>query len=331
MAGRRLAALLAPLAALAAAPAAAVDLEGTWYVLVHYKDDATNHPERERWEDRLWVFERDGERLSWTDYPIVVFDDETGRFEGLGTSRQSRVLHFWEPNEAQLAEITEGLEYNSRGSRSKTLRAADGEGWTSARPGDGYRSARFITYKETWTIEDAEDTPTFAWNASMGSATSESFEGRTVFETTAVRQGGDVLVGRYERDGTRRGSFRALRTGTAHSVRARSTSEGEGAYVILFGEMGRQLYAGEVPGGGQEASLRERIASGDFDEKDRQALRVQLEEWVANQYRAQGNEDLRPFRPQIQSLARQMTDLIVDEGRSIEEVAAMLRDGRLRP
>ncbi|MDX1650063.1 MAG: hypothetical protein R3263_09445, partial [Myxococcota bacterium] len=114
----RLAALLAVgVALVAAAPAATLELEGTWYVLVHYQDDATSHPDRERWEDRLWVFERDGDRLSWVDYPIVVFQDETGRFEALGTSRQRRVLHYWEPNEAQLAEITEGLEYNSRGSR----------------------------------------------------------------------------------------------------------------------------------------------------------------------------------------------------------------------
>lgn len=326
-----LAALLLACALALPAAAAALDLEGTWYVLVHYKDDATNHPERERWEDRLWVFEPQGERLKWTDYPIVVFEDEEGRFENLGTNRQRRVMHFWEPDEAQRAEIAEGLEFNSRGSRTKTLRPQGDGVWSSASPGGGYSSARVITYTETWTVRDPEGTPRFAWGASLGNAVSEDFEGRTVFETTGVRAGGDVLVGRYERDGTRHGTFRAMRTGRAESVKTRYASEGERAYVALFGEMGKQMFAGEVPGGGPEDALRARVEAGDFDEEDRRALRLQLEEWVAEQYRRQGNEDLRPFRPQIQSLARQMTALVVDEGRSIEEVGAMLRDGRLRP
>ncbi len=30
--------------------------------------------ERERWEDRVWVFEKAGSRIKWTDFPIVVFD-----------------------------------------------------------------------------------------------------------------------------------------------------------------------------------------------------------------------------------------------------------------
>ena len=113
--------------------AAALDLIGTWHVLVHYRDSATGYPEREHWEDRIWVFEREGSRLRWTDYPIVVFSDQTGRFEQLGTNRARRVLHFWEPNDAQLAQIYEGLEINPRGSRSKALRGSDAEGWNSGK------------------------------------------------------------------------------------------------------------------------------------------------------------------------------------------------------
>ena len=38
----------------ALAPAAgAVELEGTWHVLVHYTDDNTANPDQPRWEDRL--------------------------------------------------------------------------------------------------------------------------------------------------------------------------------------------------------------------------------------------------------------------------------------
>jgi len=326
-----LAAALAALLLPAAAPA--VDLEGTWYVLVHYKDDATNHPERERWQDRLWVFEAQGEKLAWTDYPIVVFEDESGRFESLGTNRQSRVMDFWEPNAEQLEDIADGLAYNTRGKRTKTLeRGSGGEGgWSSEKKGGGYSSARFITYQETWTIDDPEARPRFAWGASMGSATSEDFEGMTVFQTTAVHEDGDVLVGTFQRDGTRHGTFRAMRTATGETLKSQYASDGERAYQALFGNMGDQLFAGEIPGGVSEEDVRGRIEAGELTEQERRDLRVTFEEAIANSYRAQGNADLRAHRPQIQGLARKMTGLFADEGKSIEEIRAMLKDGRLRP
>ena len=115
-------------AATGAAPTAAVDLIGSWHVLIHYKDAVTEHPERERWEDRIWVFQREESRLRWIDYPIVVFEEQSGRFEQLGSNRASRVLHFWEPNAVQLTQIRAGLEINPRGSRNKTLRGSDAEG-----------------------------------------------------------------------------------------------------------------------------------------------------------------------------------------------------------
>ena len=62
-------------AATVAAPgwAQPFDIAGTWYVLVHYKDDAAGNPDAERWDDRVWVFERKGSRMRWTEYPIAVF------------------------------------------------------------------------------------------------------------------------------------------------------------------------------------------------------------------------------------------------------------------
>ena len=77
--------------ALAAGPARSeVDLNGTWHVLVHYKDDASTNPDRPRWDDRLWSFEPSGGRVRWMEWPIIVFNDDTGRFErrGTGISRE---------------------------------------------------------------------------------------------------------------------------------------------------------------------------------------------------------------------------------------------------
>jgi hypothetical protein len=317
------------LAATPVTPAEAVDLIGTWHVLTHYKDSSTEHPERERWEDRIWVFELEGSRLKWTDYPIVVFADQSGRFEQLGTSRASRVLHFWEPNDAQLAQIREGLEINPRGSRSKTLRGTDAEGWSSGKK-SSYQSARFITYEETWQITGMPDRPTFVRDDVMGSMGTENVKGRTAWEGQSVEAGGDVIRGRFDRDGSRIGTFRMMRSGEASTMKGSGKSAGELASDAFFGAMGSQLFAGELPGGGSEAEVRAAIDAGEFTDDDRRDLRVEFERAIEESYRNQGN-DPRPFQPQIQNLSRKMVALFVDEGKSIEEVQQMLMDGRLRP
>jgi len=309
--------------------AAALDLIGTWHVLVHYRDSAVPHPERERWEDRIWVFEREGSRLRWTDYPIVVFADQTGRFERLGTNRASRVLHFWEPNAEQLAQIHEGLEINSRGSRSKALRGSDAEGWSSAKK-SSYQSARFITYEENWQITGIPDRPRFVRQDIMGSVRTESVEGRTTWEGESVDSSGYLIRGHYDRDGTRIGTFRMTRSGAVSTVKGSGKSQGERVYELFFGEMSAQFFVGEMPGGGSEQDLRQAIEDGRFHQEDRLALRLAFEEKIAQLYQDQGN-DPREFRPQIQSLARKMVAFFVDEGKSIEEIRRMLADGRLRP
>ena len=192
-----------------AAPAAALDLVGTWHVLVHYKDSVAHNPDAERWEDRVWVFEREGERLRWVDYPLVAFTDESGRFERLGTNRATRTLHYWTPNEAQAAELREGPHVNTRGSRSKTLAASDGA-WRSTTAQQ--RSANYLTYEEHWSVE-GDALPVFTRTDVLGGATAEDTEGSTRYETKQVEGDGQVLRGSYDRDGTRKGTFTLTRVG----------------------------------------------------------------------------------------------------------------------
>jgi hypothetical protein len=324
-----LGALALLLAAAPAVPAAALDLGGTWHVLVHYKDSATENPERERWEDRVWVFEKEGSRLRWADYPIVVFADDTGRFERLGGNRASRVLHFWEPNAAQLAQIQAGLEVNSRGSRSKALEGSDAAGWSSGRKG-GYESARFITFEEVWQITGLPDRPSFIRDDVMGSASTEAMEGRTTWEGEVVEPGGDVIRGRYDRDGTRIGTFRMMRAGTVSTVKGSGRTQSERARDALASAYVSQLFADDLPGGVSEAELRGRIEAGEFSDGDRRDLLLGFERSLAESFQEQGN-DPRQLRPEIQSLARQMVDLFVDQGKTIAEIKQMLVDGSLRP
>jgi len=237
--------------------AAAVDLAGTWYVLVHYRDSQTANPEVLRWEDRLWEFAKQGDRLEWTDYPIVVFSDKTGRFEG-----RHRVLHAWEPNAAQWSEIAAGIPVNSRGSTSKTLRRGEESGWTSSR-GATARSG-FVTFTQTWTIEGLDGLPVITWRDSMGSADTGSLSGVTRFTARAVDDGGDLIAGRYERDGHREGTFRMIRAGSARGLqsdgRTPNQKVAERVYQqVIDGTLGRELFV---------EALTEELAEYRIDPRD---------------------------------------------------------------
>jgi hypothetical protein len=218
-------ALAAALPALACgAPAfAQVDLAATWHVLVHYRDSHAAHPEAERWEDRFWEFEEAGGRLRWSEFPIVVFDDESGRFERRASGQYARVLHFWEPNPAQLANIHAGLAVNDRGAQTKSLRRS-GDAWTSG-PRASPTGASVLTYQETWSIADPEGLPVFAQVDVLGSEGAEGLEGRTEFRTERVLEGGRLLVGSFDRDGTRRGTFQMRRAGGRKALAKRTQAE----------------------------------------------------------------------------------------------------------
>jgi hypothetical protein len=230
----------------AAAPAAALDLAGTWHVLVHYKDSSAHNPDAERWEDRVWVFERDGERLRWIDYPLVTFADESGRFERLGTNRASRVTHYWTPSPAQQAELEQGPKVISRGSKSKTLRGSDAQGWKST--STQQRSVAYITYEESWSVEGLGERPVFTRVDVLGGGGADESEGRTRYTTTEVDPSGKTLRGSFDRDGTRTGSFVLTRVGAIRTLSTEGPTPNEKAAERAREELLRQLEEGTLEG-----------------------------------------------------------------------------------
>jgi murein DD-endopeptidase MepM/ murein hydrolase activator NlpD len=218
----RVLALIATLLGVALPASAQVDLAGTWYVLVHYKDDNSDHPETERWDDRVWVISENGPSLKWVEYPIVVFDDDSGRFERRSSGQYARILHFWEPSESQRADIRDGLKVNSRGSKTKTLRGSASAGWSSGRRA-GAASASVLTYSEQWDIESPAKLPVFIRSDMMSGGNTEGIEGVTRYTTRAASPG--ELSGDYERDGTRHGTFRMFRSASVGSLEEKTLEQ----------------------------------------------------------------------------------------------------------
>jgi hypothetical protein len=317
-------------APVAAGAITAQELAGTWHVLVHFKDSATNNPETERWEDRIWVLTMEGDRLAWSEYPIVVFDDESGRFETFD-GRNSRVLAYWEPSPGQQAEIAAGLQINPRGARNKTLRGSDEKGWTSAKKsGAGYSSARFITYEETWSIEGLPDEPVFTRIDSMGSASSESFDGQTVYTTTAIAADGHELSGTFNRDDARIGTFRMVRSGAARALKSKGDSQARGLEAVLGKDMAEIVRAAESGQDLTPEQLKTLNASGEFSDDDRRALGSAIAEGIADGMRDAG-ADPKQYPLEIRSLTEKVLVLYLDEGVPMDEIQQMIADGTLAP
>jgi hypothetical protein len=183
-----------------------------------------------------------------------------------------------------------------------------------------------ITYSETWSIEGLPGAPIFTRDDSMGGATAETMEGRTQYKTEAVQQNGDELVGSFERDGTRRGRFRMIRTGATERVRGSGLTQGQRVMQMFAAQAGIELTAEQI-----KALAEGRVAPGmPIPEEFRQDLRGQIRRNVEETIRREGG-DPRALAPQVDSLTRQIEKLLVEDGKTVDEVDRMLRAGEIVP
>jgi hypothetical protein len=256
---------------LAAGPSAAapLQLEGTWYVLVHFRDSATANPDSDRWLDLVWVFSRKGSRLQWTEYPMVVFADTSGRFEARRGNPRSRVLAAWEPNAAQRRTIDRGPTVGQRGSKTKSLSGSNEQGWRTTRrrpPGGSAGSAMVIGYQEKAVIEGLGGLPVFERQDVFGNGTQQTTEGYTLFAVTEIDEKGR-LHGRFERDDHRRGRFRMWRTPPMREPtrRARSWEEKQ---TQMVEDLIERAARGDVDAQRQLRELQALVEGEPLDETD---------------------------------------------------------------
>ena len=292
---------------------ATVDLAGTWHVLIHYRDDTAHDPQQMRWDDRLWVFQRDAKGLVWNEYAIVVFQDETGRFEK-STTGLHRVVGAWEPNPAQLAQIKSGLEYNTRGTKTKTLHGSDAGGWSSGGHGPAPQAANVITYSETWSISGLPTKPVFTRDDVLGSESAEHMEGRTQYVTQSVEEGGDLLRGTFERDGTRHGTFLMRRSGDSKVTEGSGKTQTQRETETFFRNYGGAGFFSVSELQTLKDNLGAAPNEGDLREKVRQEIERKTRE-----------EGIEPslVEPQIDRLTEKVSSMLL-EGKSPEEIQRAL-------
>jgi hypothetical protein len=300
--------------------ARAFEPDGFWYVLVYYQDSETANTDRWHWDDRVWSFaKKGGGRLEWTEYPIVEFADNSGRFEAARGGRATRVLGKWEPNEAQLADIRDGLAANTRGVKTKTLKPAGGASWTSGEGGSA-DSALVITYSETWKIDGLPNAPVFERDDSMGSAATESMSGRTVYKTASISANGDLLEGTFERDGTREGHFRMMRSAPVgevakHTQEERHRLQFQRSMATASDADVMQMFAGQI-------TLPAAAA-----DKDPKKAHDAIRESVSGVVRASGNDE-NAAAPLIDRMTTAIEKQFA-QGKSLDEVQKMLTSGQL--
>jgi hypothetical protein len=203
------------------------DLQGSWYVLVHYDDSAAASQGNQNWEDKVWTFEPKGSRLVWTEYPVLVFDDEGGRMEKLPSGRLIKSSGAWEPNARQLAYIARGLAVNPRWARSKSLQGDPQRGYRSVGVSNR-ESASVISYSEAWEIRDLAHLPVFQRSDEMSSARSAPLAGRTEYQSTATTGKPDRLTGSFSRDQVQRGSFLMIRSGPVELAKPKDVRDAKG-------------------------------------------------------------------------------------------------------
>lgn len=202
----RCAALLALL--LGACAARGFELEGTWYVLVHFRDSSSANPDAVRWEDRVWDLQRRGEQLLWTEYELVDFIDARGRFE-----RDRRVVGPWEPSRSQRREIRRGLFANPRGSRVLALEQVEDGVWRTRSDSVELGERRsMLSFGLDGSIAWRGELPVFTIDELLHRPGAVASLAHTVMTTRSASEEGDELSGDYLRGETRVGSFRMLPT-----------------------------------------------------------------------------------------------------------------------
>ncbi|MCH6563690.1 MAG: hypothetical protein IH800_14870 [Myxococcales bacterium] len=181
-----------------------LDLSGEWYVLIHYKDQRSEHKSITKFKDFAWSIRQTPGLLVWESYPYVLFSDELELIR-----RHAMLEHLpWEPDETLWQQIRDTLDVSARAVTKKRLRGSVPEGYKSKPPRAGGLGT--LTFSRDWDVSFSEaEIRIQVIDSLSGTQGLAGMQEVTVFE---IREqvAPDELRGRWQ-EGSRRGTFRMVR------------------------------------------------------------------------------------------------------------------------
>jgi hypothetical protein len=190
-----------------------VDLSGSWYVLIHYKDSQSEDKSITKFKDFAWTIEQTANTLTWEHYPYVMFPEDAELVR-----RQAMRGHTaWEPDDGQWARVKTALDVSSRALTRKRMTGSPETGWKSLAPlGSG--GLNTMSFTRNWDIGVAPEKISIVIVDSLSGATGlGGIEESTTYEIREQVAPGEFR-GTYE-EGTKRGTFRMVRTAERRVVK----------------------------------------------------------------------------------------------------------------
>jgi hypothetical protein len=183
-----------------------LDLNGEWYVLIHYKDASSEDKSITKFKDFAWSIRQQPASLELDEYPYVLFD------EGSEEIRRADMRGHkpWQPEGLVLDALREHVDVSTRAMRSKKLDGSTKTGMKSLPPA-GSSGGATMNFVRNW---DMTWSPTLVRisivdSLSGGSAILGGMEEASVFEIKE-RPSADELRGSWSED-DKSGSLRMIR------------------------------------------------------------------------------------------------------------------------
>ncbi len=207
-----LALLASPLRA-ADADFAQADLNGAWYVLIHYTDARAENKDAKRFKDFAWTIEQTANTITWEYYPFVFFGEDSEQVRRHAMKQATA----WEPSASDWAAVRSAVDVSSRALQRKRMTGSTSQGFKSLAPlGSG--GLNTLSFSRNWDVSFKPDRISIVILDSLsGSGGLEGMEEAISYDINE-RVSADEYRGTYA-EGEKRGTLRMVKSAERRVVK----------------------------------------------------------------------------------------------------------------
>lgn len=192
---------------------AKADLNGSWYVLIHYTDASSENKDAKRFKDFAWTIEQTANTITWEYYPFVFFgeDSEIVRRQAMKDATP------WEPSASEWAAVRVAVDVSSRALQRKRMTGSMADGFKSLAPlaSGGLNT---MSFNRNWDVTFKPDRISIVIVDSLsGSGGLEGMEEAITYEINE-RVSADEYRGTYS-EGDKRGTLRMVKSAERRVVK----------------------------------------------------------------------------------------------------------------